>query len=563
MLLEIICKDYDVKPLRPIFYTAFQLGLLFIAATSLYFGALSAPLIFDDSPLFDDFALITARYSNLFATLQIRALSYATFSWTIQWLGNELYWLRLGNVLLHAATVLVLFGWLRRLFNVVLNAQSDPKMTQRLQYMAGLGALWFALHPVTVYGIAYLIQRPIVMATLFVVLMLWAYLEGLLRERWWWMLVAAGCYAAAVYSKEHSVAAPGVALALTLLVRRPSWRVLRQIAPFFVLATLIAASAVWNSKDVVGVVYEGRAGGMLEQAQDLRSEQEAAETIDESSADNVADVPSTYSLSVVSQASLFFKYVGLWLVPNPAWMSVDMREPLAMSIVSWYGVGALVFILYLGLAAWLVWQQGRHGLLGLAMLFPAVLFWSEFTTVRVQEAFVLYRSYLWMPGLALALPVLLGKLSELKLGLLALLITLLFVPASLNRIHTFSSSLTLWQDAEKLVRNKQDVLGEERIYFNYGNELSEKERYKEAIQAFNKAIYIAPKFDWIYANRAMAYRLLKQYPQAFRDYNRALELNPNDADYYYWRALLHREVGAYEAAMRDIRESCARGGECS
>lgn len=219
-------------------------------------------------------------------------------------------------------------------------------------------------------------------------------------------------------------------------------------------------------------------------------------------------------------------------------------------------------MLYLALALWLLWQQGQRGLLGLAMLFPAMLFATEFSTVRVQEAFVLYRSYLWMPGLALALPVLLGRFSEFKLGMVALFITLIFVPASLNRIHTFSSSFSLWEDAEKLVRNKQGVLGVERIYFNYGNELNEQQRYEDAIKSFSRAVHFDPKLDLVYANRAMSYRLLKKYPEAFSDYNHALELNPNDADYYNWRASLSREVGDYDGAWRDILESCARGGSC-
>jgi len=110
------------------------------------------------------------------------------------------------------------------------------------------GALIFTLHPVAVYGVAYLIQRSTLMATWFVLLMLLAYLEGLLRKSSWrWMLVAALCYFAAVYSKEHSIAAPGVALALTFLISKPALPLLKRVAPYYLLVTLVALTVTWST----------------------------------------------------------------------------------------------------------------------------------------------------------------------------------------------------------------------------------------------------------------------------------------------------------------------------
>ena len=59
-------------------------------------------------------------------------------------------------------------------------------------YDKSLPALWlaigfFALNPVAVYAVAYLIQRSILLATLFVVLGLWLFARGLVDRQ------AAGC----------------------------------------------------------------------------------------------------------------------------------------------------------------------------------------------------------------------------------------------------------------------------------------------------------------------------------------------------------------------------------
>jgi len=95
----------------------------------------------------------------------------------------------------------------------------------------------------------------------------------------------------------------------------------------------------------------------------------------------------------------------------------------------------------------------------------------EFSTVRIQEPFVLYRSYLWMPGLFAALPVVFGWLAPKKTYLALGLVCVLLVPLTLNRIDTFSSALKLWDDVVKLIRDIPDFTATDRIYYNRGSVL--------------------------------------------------------------------------------------------
>jgi tetratricopeptide (TPR) repeat protein len=198
------------------------------------------------------------------------------------------------------------------------------------------------------------------------------------------------------------------------------------------------------------------------------------------------------------------------------------------------------------------------GLLGFALLFPWILFLTEFSTVRIQEPFVLYRSYLWMPGLFAALPVVFGWLAPRKIFILLSVVGLLLIPLTLNRLNTFSATLLLWDDAEKLVRNKPNVFGAERIYYNRGTELGQLKRYEEAIADFSRAIEIFP-LDIVYGNRATAYFFLGKYQQALRDFDRAIALNPDNANSYYGRAMTYRTLGDFTAAQADARKSCALG----
>jgi protein O-mannosyl-transferase len=521
-----------------------QVTLLLLAILALYAGSLYAPFVFDDRDFFESPQTI-AKFGHTYLSFDLRWLSYATFGWTVSWFGLDIFWLRLSNVMLHAANAITLLFLLRRLFQVTLvNNDASNGLPPSLVWFAFFGALIFALHPISVYGVAYIVERSILMATLFVLLMLLTYLEGILRGGWHWMIAAALFYFAAVYSKEHSITAPGVALALTFLIRKPSLGLFRQIAPYFILSALIAATLLLSVKGMLGHAYEPNAVGIL----DLSAKKQG-----------LAELPNTHLLSILTQSSLFFKYLWLWLLPNPTWMSVDMREPFATSFLSWpHTVGMIAFLTYPCAAVWMLLKQGKMGLLGFALLFPWILFLTEFSTVRIQEPFVLYRSYLWIPGLFAALPVVFGWLAPRKIFILLSVVGLLLIPLTLNRLNTFSATLLLWDDAEKLVRNKPNVFGAERIYYNRGTELGQLKRYEEAIADFSRAIEIFP-LDIVYGNRATAYFFLGKYQQALRDFDRAIALNPDNANSYYGRAMTYRTLGDFTAAQADARKSCALG----
>jgi protein O-mannosyl-transferase len=528
-------------PLQPYL----QIALLLLAILVLYAGSLHAPFVFDDIGFFSNPGNI-AKYSHKIFSFDLRWLAYATFGWTANWFGLDIFWLRIGNVMLHAANAITLFFLLRRLFQVTLvRSDNSNDAPSSLAWFAFFGALIFALHPVAVYGVAYLIQRSTLMATLFVLLMLRVYLEGLLRGSWYWMLAAVLFYFAALYSKEHSILAPGVALAMTFLIRKPSAVLLKQIVPYAILLALLAATVIYIviARGLLGAAYEPNAIVILFTSANLQG---------------VTDLPNIYLLSILTQSWLFFKYLGLWLLPNPAWMSVDMREPFAMSLLGWHTLGLVAFLAYFCAAVWLLLKQGRMGLLGFALLSPWILFLTELSTVRIQEPFVLYRSYLWMPGLFAALPVAFGWFSSKKAFLLLGVVSLLLMPLMLNRLHTFSSTLLLWDDAEKLVRGKPYIYGAERIYFNRGTELGQLRRYNEAIADFNTAIAEHP-YDFMYGNRATAYYSLGKYQEALRDYDKAIALNPGNPNSYNGRALTYRALGDFAAAQEDFTKSCALG----
>lgn len=534
---------FPMKNKRPFLLLCLQISLLLIAIASLYGASLQAPFVFDDLE-FD--ALAQLPYFK--ANLETRWISNASLAWTIHTLGFEIFWLRLGNLLLHTANSIALFFLLSKLFQEVqASTINTDKSLRSLSWLAFFAALIFALHPISVYGVAYLIQRSILMATLFSLLMLMAYLQGLVRGGWHWMVCAALFYFAAVYSKEHSITTPAVAIAMTFLIRKPSLTLLKHITPYYALCAVIAMLITYSTSKigVIASVYEPNGIGIVELSANRQG---------------ITSMPNIFLLSILTQVFLYFKYLFLWTIPNPAWMSVDMREPLAMSLLSWpHALGLVGFIVYFYIAVRLLLHRGKIGLLGFAMLCPQLLFLTELTTVRAQEPFVLYRTYLWMPYLLASLPFFCAGLNMKRAFALLATLSILLIPLTLNRLNTFSSPLLLWDDAEKLVRGKHNMPGVERIYTNRGHELGLAHRYQEAINDFTVAISIYPNYDSFYSDRGTAHYLLGHYQEALRDYNHAIRLNQQNPISFHGRALTYQAIGDEFAAQADFRQSCTLG----
>ena len=241
-----------------ILYSA-GVACLFVLALALYGGSLRNPPVFDDGLLTEAFL---REYGHSWFRLDLRWFAYASLGWTYDAFGYDGFWLRLGNVLLHAATAAALFVFLVRLFGAVLEG-AEPEGRRRT--LAFCGAMLFLVHPVAVYGVAYLIERSIITATLFSLLSLSLFLEGLLRGSRRWFVAAAAAYFVAVFSKEHAVALPAVAGVLAVLVRGASWKLARQLVLPFALYAVVAVLVASKQKGLLGALYEPFAATAMRQ----------------------------------------------------------------------------------------------------------------------------------------------------------------------------------------------------------------------------------------------------------------------------------------------------------
>ncbi len=510
--------------------------LLGLATILLYALFISSPPFFDDLNYFSRIGPSEIQ-SFQFAP---RWLPYWSIDITGHFLGANIAPLRVSNLLLHLGTVIASFFLVRRLLCLI---HPEQKATQ----FAFAGALLFGLHPIAVFATGYMIQRTVLMATLFSLLMWSAFLRGSQTQRPGWLYASAVFFLLAAYSKEHAVTAMAVCPVFLVWLWRSRdstggvlIKITRHHWMSFILYALVAASVVASKMGYLAAPYEPSISYLL--------------------ADLPFDASLAYPFSLLTQSGLFFKYLFLWVVPNTAWMSVDMREPIATAFVSWpYIVAPLAFVAYIGIALRLLWQGGRIGLWGVALLIPALMFATELSTVRIQEPFVLYRSYLWLPvsyGLAVAgvFALLTPRLAMAMLIFMATTLALF----SANQLYTFTQPQFIWDQSAQLIEGRPNLLGIDRIYHNRGQAYYDLGMLNEAKRDYDKAIELAPMLPYSYNNRGALFLDLKRYQEALDDFNRAISIG-SAANPLMGRGLTYLSLGQKDMAQQDFHAACKRG----
>ena len=505
--------------------------LMLALVAGLYWPSLHYAVFFDDVDFFNHNGL-----NNIFIAgpkLDLRWLPFFLTAWIDLIFDDKIFAQRLINVGLHLTTGFVLYTLIKQV--------SDRASLHRNNERAALAAaLLFLLHPLAVYAVGYLIQRPIMMATLFGLLALNTYFDGLVTRKKAYFVFSALFYLLSAFSKEHAVLIPVAALALTPLAVPLSRQIWRQLVLPCALYLPIAILVIFKRLSTVGNAYEP-----------------FAEDLINLSALNVS--PSVlWVLSVMTQAALFFKYLGFTVLPNPEWMSIDMRPPFAAQLGQpeyWFGVLALCIY---GVTAlyWLL-KGGRRGLVGYALLAPLLLFAVEFATVRLQEPFVLYRAYLWIPVLFMMIPALTYGLSGRLFWAMILVVAGIFAVASTDRLNSFSSSHALWDDAVKKLPDNL-APGSARAYTNRCQHNMRRGDLVTAIADCTHGLEANPKFKLAYQHRALAYMKQGNTQKALADAQTMKQLYPQDLEGIILTGVIYQSAGQIDAAMASFEIACKR-----
>jgi tetratricopeptide (TPR) repeat protein len=520
--------------------------LLGLAVVAVYAMGLHNDLIFDDARLTDG----TVR--NGYATwwqLKARLLSFGSFNGVWALAGESIAVQRAVNVLLHLATCVALY----QLFALLLprvgyaeESRSAADFAPSQRAALRLGVMVFALNPVAVYAVGYLIQRSIVMATLFSVLAYWAFVRALLDRKVAWYGAALLFYLMAVLSKEHAFLIAGMGLPIYVFLQRPTWK--RALVMFVASAALLlVAVAVLLSlyPNFVGQLFDETSRQLAQQLD--RQRPGAGEQI--------------FGLSVLNQAWLFFYYGALWALPYGGWMSIDMRPAFPLTLTAMPQLlGAVAYLALLAASAWAVVRRSDvWGFVGLCLLFPLLLFWTEFSTVWVQDPMVLYRSYLWAIPVPALVALLLTGFAPGTLHKSGVVLAVVLGGMAFERLMSLKDDQTVWGDAVSKVdvRAPANAVGRYRAYLNRGAQRLEKSAPDLALEDFRFAAALGEPTGAAYLNLGVAQQLMKKHADALQSFNQAEAAGYKDGALYFQRGDSQYALGQFSEAYDSFSKSIA------
>lgn len=517
-------------PFREWAWVPIVLGALLLV----YLPSLGNGLVFDDSYLTEG---LFTDYGSMHA-LRPRIFSYGTFVWLHALFGDGWWKQRLVNLAIHACVVLALWAFYREILGRIEAPAEEGAWAYRSSPALGLSLGFFALNPVAVYAVAYLIQRSILLATLFVTLGLWLFALGLAKRNPWLHAAALLSYALAVASKENALFAPLAALPVYIVMVRPSPRQLSRVAGAGLALAGFGALVLWQKYGrIVAQPFDEYSHVYLAQLAKLDPDAKK----------------HAYLLSVLNEAWLFFRYGVDWMLPWSGWLSIDLRPPFpvrfatfpqALGVVGYLGVVAGGFFL-------LRYRDGR-ALLGLSLLLAALLFPTEFVTIWVQDPYVLYRSYLWAIGVpGLVFFVTHGPSGRVTL-VVGLLLGALLVWQSLDRVASMRTPIVAWSDAISKLPDDPRAVGRWFPYLNRGSAYVDVNDFAAAFADFDVSSRLGDLGMGAFNMGAILAAARKPH-QALALFDRAEKEGYDLYNLDFQRGLAFAAIGRTEDAFRSFR----------
>lgn len=205
---------------------------LVIVVAMVYWPGLGGGFTFDDFPnIVDNAALHVAslRWNDWMAAILSspassfqRPLAMLTFAINHYFTGLDPQPMKLTNLAIHLLNALLVFGLIRGL----LRATLSPGLGQarRIGWIALFAGAGWALLPINLMGVLYIVQRMESLCHVFVFAGLWMYIAGRTRQRdgrqGWWLILCGLiiCTALGLLSKESAALLPLYALCVETCV---------------------------------------------------------------------------------------------------------------------------------------------------------------------------------------------------------------------------------------------------------------------------------------------------------------------------------------------------------
>ncbi|MEJ2611899.1 MAG: hypothetical protein P8179_17930 [Candidatus Thiodiazotropha sp.] len=252
------------------------LSLTLVVTVVIYYNGLAGPFIFDDFPniLNNEYIKLeklTAEntYSAAFSTEAgplARPVAMLSFALNYYWWGDEAYYYKLINLLIHGLNGILVFVFMRALLKETLKSKDSNITSDNFSFIALLVAAAWLMHPINLTSVLYVVQRMASLSATFVLATLILYLKGRLswrngntRRSIIQMVIASLSAVFGIFTKENALLLPLYIFLIEWLVLLPNaprhlqrtafrWSaIIWFVIPITSIATYYITKGIWNS----------------------------------------------------------------------------------------------------------------------------------------------------------------------------------------------------------------------------------------------------------------------------------------------------------------------------
>lgn len=420
-------------------------------------------------------------------------------------------------------------AWIAKVMNVVYHVVNTLLVFAMFSMMgigrrgAFIGAMLFAVHPAQVGTVAWITERKNVLAALFYLAGMMAFLRYSRTSRWAYVPLVLVLFSLGLLSKPAVVTLPVVIVAWILIVQqqKPQAR-----ASYFLIASLFVMALAWG---VYAVSTEVSYEGML---------------------------PPLLYRPLLASGALWF-YLSTFVYPHPLvvvyprWDVVSHSIRFIILLVALGAVAGLITYYRKRIDPLIVWGLAWFviNVLPVAGLLPFGHMGHSF----VADHFL----YLPMVGLCLAV----ARVLELALHGLEDRTTIknVVVVGAYGVICLFGvlavKQTWLWRDAASLWEATLKInTTSPAVYNNYGWICMSRGELHKAMKLFKRASELAPGLDAPYQNMGRIYRTWGETEEARAMFKKAWSLNPKANFPRIMLATMLREEGKYDQAIAFLRK---------
>jgi len=434
------------------------------------------------------------------------ASNWHPLTWLSHMLDCQLYGLQPGghhltNVLLHTATVLALFLVLR-------------EMTGAFWRSAFVAAV-FAIHPLRVESVAWVVERKDVLSGLFFMLTIGAYVRYARRpwSRGRYVLVVL-LFVLGLMSKPMLVTLPLVLLLLDywpLQRKEAAGKLVLEKLPLFALS---AAACVAT---------------LLAQHEGIQSAE-------------LFSLPLRFGNAVVT----CLVYVGQMFYP----VGLAVFYPYPHRLLSWEV--ALAGALLAGFSAVALWQRRKQPWLLVGWLWYLTMLLPVVGIIQVgRQAHADRYTYLPQIGIYLAATWLVAewRFNRVGLGVLMTAVLAVLMFCAWKQAIYWQNSETLW--AHTLAYTTDNYVAQ----CNLGNDLRGKGKLDAAITHYQEALAISPNYAAAHYNLGNALYDKGRLDEAIAHYQKALQIQPDSEEAHYNLGLALLRKGSVDEAIRHFQQA--------